>query len=67
VDGKTGYIVDSLSEMIKKVDEIPKIKREDCREHVAKHFNAQRMAKEHLLMYQKVIKLHQEKLLNQAG
>ncbi|MEO6761143.1 MAG: glycosyltransferase family 4 protein [Candidatus Saccharimonadales bacterium] len=43
VDGKTGFIRDSISEMAEAVGQIDSIKRRDCRKHVEQHFSAETM------------------------
>lgn len=43
-DGKTGFIVDNSAEMIMAVEKIGSIKRQDCRNHVAKNFTHEIMA-----------------------
>jgi glycosyltransferase involved in cell wall biosynthesis len=37
-DGKTGFIVESTAEMMESIENISKIKRQDCRSHVEKNF-----------------------------
>ena len=43
VDGKTGYLVNNLEEMIAAVKKIDKISRRACREHVVKNFSIDKM------------------------
>jgi hypothetical protein len=43
VDGKTGFIVNSIAEMIEAVDKIKDIRRRDCRDHVAAKFSIEQM------------------------
>lgn len=43
VNGKTGYVVNSLEEMVGKVKEIERIQRIDCRKHVEDLFTPSRM------------------------
>jgi len=50
VSGKTGYLVKTLSEMQKRLDDVTKISHQDCRTHVEKHFSAPQMAKEYLAL-----------------
>lgn len=40
---KTGFIVENTAEMIDSIENIGKIKRQDCRDHVMKHFTRERM------------------------
>jgi glycosyltransferase involved in cell wall biosynthesis len=42
-DGKTGYIVKNLKEMISKIGRINTIRREDCRDRVVENFSIERM------------------------
>ena len=42
-DGKTGFIVENTSEMTDTIENIGKIKRRDCRQHVEKNFTLDRM------------------------
>ena len=44
VDGKTGFLVNDLDEMVKAVRRVDSIDRGECRAHVEAHFNASRMA-----------------------
>lgn len=42
-EGKTGFVVDSVAEMVEAVGKIDQIKRKDCRDHVKKKFNLDKM------------------------
>lgn len=42
-DGKTGFVVDTMEEMVQKIKEIDKIKREDCRHNAEKNFSVESM------------------------
>ena len=42
-DGKTGFIVNNSAEMILAIEKLPKIKRQDCRDHVVKNFSIAKM------------------------
>lgn len=54
VDGKTGYIVGSLSEMTEAVGKLDAIKRSDCRKHVDEKFSYEVMVEN----YEKVLSDH---------
>jgi len=54
-NGKTGFIVKNIAEMAKKIKEIEKINREDCRERVEKYFNHQRMTNDYEKLYFKIL------------
>lgn len=51
-DGKTGFIVDNTAEMIGAIENISKIKRQDCRRHVEQNFTINRMVSN----YEKVLR-----------
>ncbi|TFE67453.1 glycosyltransferase family 4 protein [Methylacidiphilum caldifontis] len=54
-DGKTGYIIDSIGDGIKKIKEIDRISRKECRDHVLNHFTARKMAQSYLSIYTKLL------------
>lgn len=54
-DGKTGFIVKNMSEMVAAVKKVDQINREDCRRHVENTFSAEAMANGYLAAYKKVI------------
>ncbi len=54
INGKTGFIVDDVNEMIEAVKNIQKINRKACRDHSLKNFNAVRMAKEYERIYYQI-------------
>ena len=43
MDGKTGFVTSSISEMVAAVKRIDTIRRSDCREHVLTHFSVEQM------------------------
>jgi glycosyltransferase involved in cell wall biosynthesis len=55
VDGETGYLCKSVKEMIARVADIDKIKRQACRRRVEQHFSATCMARHYIEVYQKAI------------
>jgi glycosyltransferase involved in cell wall biosynthesis len=56
VDGKTGYIVNTVEEMVSAVKKIHQIRREDCRHHVEDNFTVQRMVAGYLSVYERLLK-----------
>jgi glycosyltransferase involved in cell wall biosynthesis len=58
-DAKVGYLCRDVADMIKKVGQIEKIKRINCRGHIEKYFTARIMAKNYLRTYRKVIRMHE--------
>ncbi|HUD05295.1 MAG TPA: glycosyltransferase family 4 protein [Candidatus Saccharimonadales bacterium] len=55
VSGKTGYLCKSVDEMIERLEDIPKLKRLDCRLHIQNNFSAHLMANEYIKAYKKII------------
>lgn len=55
IDGQVGFLCQSVDEMIKRVADINKIKRSDCRLHVEQNFTSERMAENYLKAYQKLL------------
>jgi len=56
VDNKTGFIVNNIKEMVAAVKKIDKIKRADCRTHVEKKFDAERMVDGYVEVYKKILR-----------
>jgi len=55
VDGSTGFMCESLEEMITAVDRVHSLNRLDCRLHVERNFSTERMAKDYLDVYRSVV------------
>jgi glycosyltransferase involved in cell wall biosynthesis len=58
VDGKTGFVVDSMDAMIEAVNRIDSINPRECREHVQNHFSITSMAGNYSELYRKIIGSH---------
>ena len=54
VDGQTGFLVDSLDEMAKKLPQVSQISRRRCRERVEDHFTKEKMVEGYLELYNKL-------------
>lgn len=54
-DNKTGFVVDSLKDMVQAMKKIDTIKRQDCRERVERYFSVEKMVSGYLKVYQRVI------------
>jgi glycosyltransferase involved in cell wall biosynthesis len=61
VDGKTGFLVDSIGEMNKAIDMIGDISRSDCREHVKENFSIDLMVANYEKAFKKVLRLDRER------
>ncbi|TFE70074.1 glycosyl transferase [Methylacidiphilum sp. Yel] len=55
VDGQTGYIIHSVDEGVKKIMDIDRIDRKECRKHVLNHFTARKMAQSYLSIYNNLL------------
>jgi len=58
MDGKTGFVVDSINDMIKAVEHIDSIDPFECRRHVQNHFSITNMASEYSELYQQIVNSH---------
>lgn len=65
-DGKTGFVVNSISEMVEAVDRIDQIKRIDCRNHVASMFAVEQMVDNYEKAFYKILKIEQPIAANPA-
>lgn len=63
-NGISGYVVNTIDEMVEAVQKVESVNRAVCREYVLQNFNAQRMTDGYERMYRKVIsqKIQQVKL-----
>jgi len=61
INGKTGFVVDSLTDMITAVGRLDTIGRRQCRQHAQKNFSVARMARGYADVYRQVIQEHQLK------
>lgn len=57
VDKKTGFIVNTVDEMVEAVKKISKIDRAKCREHVERNFTAKKMVSMYEEVYKKILNL----------
>ena len=55
IHGKTGFVVDSLSTMVKAVAHIQRIDPGECRRHVQRHFSISIMAQQYAALYQRIV------------
>ncbi len=58
-DGKTGFIVEDLEEMIEAVDKIYSIDRMECRRYVISKFNSKTMTEKYLHVYEAILNSYQ--------
>ena len=55
VHGKTGFVVDSVADMVKAVKKIHLVDRKDCRQHVKDNFSIASMAGKYSRLYQWIV------------
>jgi glycosyltransferase involved in cell wall biosynthesis len=55
VQGKTGFVVDSISAMVGAVGWVEALDREECRQHVRRHFSIEKMTGSYSALYRQVI------------
>jgi glycosyltransferase involved in cell wall biosynthesis len=55
IHGKTGFIVNSISEMVKAVEKASVLDPRDCRKHIKDHFSIDSMAGKYSALYQKIV------------
>jgi len=61
VNGKTGFLVDSVEEMAEAIKKIDQIDRGECRRHIEKNFTIKKMVDEYEKVYYKVIKNYKKR------
>jgi glycosyltransferase involved in cell wall biosynthesis len=54
-DGEVGFVCDSDADLLRAVELVDRLDRARCREHVARHFEVGRMARDYELLYRNVI------------
>ena len=60
-DQETGFVVNSVAEMVKAIGKIDKISRQACRERATRLFSIEKMVTGYEKVYLKVIELHKAK------
>lgn len=60
VDQKTGFLVNSISEMVDAMAKAPKLDRQACRTHVEQNFTAQKMTLGYLQIFESEITRYQQ-------
>jgi len=62
VNGKTGYVLNSESDMVEAVKRIDSINPRQCRQHVQDNFSVTRMAYRYSELYQQIISNHKSSI-----
>ena len=55
-DGKTGFVVEDIKEMVRAIKKIDSVDRIKCRERVEKYFSVEKMVDEYEKVYEKAMK-----------
>ena len=53
--GKTGFLCNNVDEFVEAIDQVAQLNRNDCRDHVSKHFSVQKMTAGYEAVYQQVL------------
>jgi glycosyltransferase involved in cell wall biosynthesis len=56
-DGVTGFICESLAEMVAKIEQLPLLQRRRCREAFQNRFTVERMVRDYLEVYERMATL----------
>lgn len=67
VNGQTGFVVETVDEMVEAVKKIPKIDRYACRTHALAKFNARQMALGYEAIYRKILDQEKQNELSVAA
>jgi glycosyltransferase involved in cell wall biosynthesis len=62
-NGKHGFLVNSVDEAISAVDHISEIDRADCRRHVERRFTVERMVREYIHLYERILAAESDRSL----
>lgn len=54
-DNKSGYLVNTVDEAVKSLEDISSLSRYYCRQHVEKHFSRERMVEDYLKVYNDIL------------
>lgn len=54
-DGVTGFLVDNVGEAVAAVERLDELDRAECRRHVERHFNVDRMVDDYIRVYQRIL------------
>jgi glycosyltransferase involved in cell wall biosynthesis len=65
--GVTGYVVDDEDAAVAAVAEIDRIRRADCRRLFEQHFSAERMARDYLAVYHRIVRRQHPSRIASAG
>jgi glycosyltransferase involved in cell wall biosynthesis len=58
LDGKTGFVVKTMNDMVGALDRIDDINPRECRKHVQRNFSITKMADKYTKLYQKAVNEH---------
>ncbi|MBI3255452.1 MAG: glycosyltransferase family 4 protein [Candidatus Andersenbacteria bacterium] len=64
IDGRTGFIVDTIEEMVKAVSRLSEIKTSDCRQRAQDNFSTAKMVADYETAYYKILEQDKKKKSN---
>ncbi|CAM4427298.1 glycosyltransferase family 4 protein [Paenibacillus tarimensis] len=59
-NGRNGYAVDTLEELVQRVPEVSSISREGCRQLVEERFSQKRMVRDYIEVYKEIMDKHEK-------
>jgi len=60
-EGRTGFLVNSVTEAVTVLSRVRKISRKVCRTHVEEHFSLEKMVSDYERVYERIFKLEEQK------
>lgn len=60
-DGRTGFLVDNVAQACEKIGRIKRLDRRECRRRVEQKFTRERMVKDYINIYERILRLSKEK------
>jgi glycosyltransferase involved in cell wall biosynthesis len=63
-DGVTGFICDTLDEMVAAIERVPLLQRSQCRQSFETRFTAQRMTQDYLTLYERIAEAPRPRVFN---
>ncbi len=62
-DNKTGFLVSSINEAVKAIDNLSKIDRKECRKHALANFSKEKMVEGYCKVYTEILERRSEFLI----
>ena len=62
--GTTGFICNSYTDMLRRIDEVEQLDRQSCRDSVEDYFSTRRMARDYEALFERLSRDHNDQHLN---